>query len=325
MATTSSSMTSARPTVSVCIASYNCQDHIEAALDSALAQTLADIEVIVVDDASSDNSVALVAAVAARDPRVRLDVLSENRGPGGARNRGIELARGAWFAVLDSDDLMHPDRLQRLVTLASAEAVDAIADDLLLFSGDGLATGKPFLIGRRAQGATWITPADYFEETRMFDSRANLGFLKPLISTAFLQRTGVRYDPSLRIGEDDDLIVRLLREGMRYRLSPDPTYYYRKHENSISHRIGTGHLDRMIERAEQMVSEWADAPAATTGALARRAASFLDAKAFAQMIDALKARRFATTLHVALSRPAALRHFSMPIGARIGRLFRTAN
>ena len=309
-----------QPVVSICIASYNCRDHIAAALTSALAQTLADIEVIVVDDASTDDSVALARKVAARDPRVRIDILPENSGPGGARNRGIELAQGRWFAVLDSDDLYHPERLQRLIAKAEADGADAIADDLILFTDGDPASARRFLPGRQVKEPSWIGAADYFNQTRMFDSVANLGFLKPVISMAFLKRTGLRYDPALRIGEDDDLIVRLLHAGLKYRLAPQLTYFYRKHEASISHRIGSGHLGGMIANAAAMKSAWAGAPLGVTGALARREASFLDAQAFVGMIDALKARQPLRALRFAVRRPAALRHFAMPLAARFGRL-----
>lgn len=311
---------SPEPRVSICIASYNCRDHIEAALASALAQTLTDIEVIVVDDASSDDSAAVAARVAARDPRVRVDVMPENSGPGGARNRGIELARGRWFAVLDSDDLYHPERLERLVAEAEAADADAIADDLVLFTDGDPASTRRFLLGRQAKASSWIGAADYFNQTRMFDSAANLGFLKPLISLAFLRQTGVRYDPSLRIGEDDDLIVRLLQAGLKYRLSPQMTYFYRKHDASISHRIGSSHLGGMIASAATMRADWVGAPLPVTAALARREASFLDAQAFVAAIDALKARRPARAIALAARRPAALRHFAMPVAARLRRL-----
>ena len=98
--------------VSVVVPMHDNGATIERALGAALGQTLAPREVIVVDDASGDDGPARVAAVAARDPRVRLERLGSNLGPSAARNLGWHLARGEWIAFLDADDWWHPRKLE---------------------------------------------------------------------------------------------------------------------------------------------------------------------------------------------------------------------
>ena len=90
------------PVVSVIIANYNSSKYIEAALESALHQTLRDIEVIVVDDCSTDGCVKIISEISQRDHRVRLFTTQANtHGPSIPRNRAIQEARGAWIAVMD--------------------------------------------------------------------------------------------------------------------------------------------------------------------------------------------------------------------------------
>ena len=100
------------PTVSVVIPLYQTERYIAETLQSVLAQTLADFEVIVVDDGSSDRGPAIARAVG--DARVRV-VRQNNRGLAGARNTGIRNARGRYIALLDADDLWEADKLARHV------------------------------------------------------------------------------------------------------------------------------------------------------------------------------------------------------------------
>ena len=101
--------------VSVVIPAYNAAAFIDETLASALNQTYRNLEVIVVDDGSSDNTAEIVAAVAARDSRVRL-LRQPNRGVAAARNLGIEHSQGAFVAPLDADDLWSPDKIARQIT-----------------------------------------------------------------------------------------------------------------------------------------------------------------------------------------------------------------
>lgn len=99
------------PMFTVVVPLYNTERYIRATMDSILAQTFADFEVVVVDDASTDGGPAIVAEIMARDSRIRM-VRQENRGLAGARNSGIRAARGRYIALLDADDLWLPRKLE---------------------------------------------------------------------------------------------------------------------------------------------------------------------------------------------------------------------
>lgn len=116
-------MTASTPHVSVVIPMFNRIATIRRAIDSALAQSFRDIEVIVVDDASSDESVAAVAAI--DDPRLRLLRRDQNGGASAARNTGVAASRGSLVAFLDSDDEWFPRKLE--IQVAALEAAPAHA------------------------------------------------------------------------------------------------------------------------------------------------------------------------------------------------------
>ena len=109
------------PLVSVCIASYNHEAYIGEAIESALAQTYRNIEIVVVDDASQDGTAAIVRDFAARFPdRVRAVLLETNIGAPAAQNRAFHEARGEFAAILGSDDRMRPARLARQIAFLQA-------------------------------------------------------------------------------------------------------------------------------------------------------------------------------------------------------------
>jgi succinoglycan biosynthesis protein ExoO len=305
-----------RPVVSVVTANFNGARHLAPAVRSVLDQTLASLELIVVDDASTDDSLGVIAAAAAGDPRVRVIVQPANGGPGAARNRALAEARGRWIAVFDGDDLMAPDRLQRLVARGEADGADIVADNLLVFE-DGSEAAQPFLAGRDA-ALRWISLADYIGSARMYSKRPGLGYLKPLFSAQAV--AGIRYREHLRIGEDYDLVLRLLARGCRLRLEPAALYRYRKHAGSISHRLRREHLVQMLEADAQLDEVLQGQPREVRQAQARRRRSLEAALAYDRVIERLKARDLVGGLAASAARPDVWPLLAMPIGVRLKRL-----
>ncbi len=312
---------SSTPAVSVLIASYGAQAFIERAIRSVLAQTVADLEVIVVDDVSPDDSAGLVEALAREDARVRLVRMAANGGPAAARNRAIAEARGRWLAVVDSDDLLAPDRFETLIAAAEATGADMIADDLLVFD-DGAADGaKPFLNARdRRVGAFDLSLGEYLRRSVMYGADPNPGFLKPMIKRVSLDALGIRYDERLRIGEDDDLVIRSLLGGLCYRVVARPGYFYRKHGTSISHRLGTGALDAMIAADAALHRRITAERPDLSRACRIRSTALRRARAFDHLVSAMKERRFGTALFIAIRAPGALPLLRMPLLGRMRRL-----
>lgn len=99
------------PKVSVIIPTYNRARYVSEAIDSVLAQTFSDYEIIVVDDGSTDNTRDVIHAYEMQKVNIRY-VTQANSGPGAARNNGLRTAEGDWIAFLDSDDIWHPQKLE---------------------------------------------------------------------------------------------------------------------------------------------------------------------------------------------------------------------
>ena len=226
----------ARGEVAVVIAAWRASATIGRAIASALRQCET-AEVVVVDDCSNDEGATLAAARAADDGTGRLQViaLDRNSGPSRARNAAIAASRAPWIAILDSDDFIEPGRLAALLALAH-EGYDLIADDLMQTpDGQPASEGRPLWFGDDR------TPIDidfgFFvgaNITRRGRRRGELGFLKPLIRRAFLDRHELAYDEAMRLGEDYDLYARALSLRGRMRLVPYTGYVSVIRPNSLS-------------------------------------------------------------------------------------------
>ncbi|TAK11327.1 MAG: glycosyltransferase family 2 protein [Anaerolineae bacterium] len=128
-------MTAKLPAVSVVIPTYGRAALVQEAVASALAQTYTDIEIIVVDDGSPDNTESVLQSLAGAE-RIR-NIRQANAGPAAARNRGLREARGKWVAFLDDDDLFEPDKLEKQLALAEREPeARFIHSDFRKFSAD---------------------------------------------------------------------------------------------------------------------------------------------------------------------------------------------
>ena len=308
-------MLTADPVVSVIVANFNGEKFLPDALTSARAQTLRAIEIIVIDDASSDASLEIANSFARADDRIHVIAQKVRSGPGAARNAGLAVARGKWIAVLDSDDMMHPSRLEDLVREAERSGADICADDLLVFQEGAPPTSH---LSRRQRELEWLSAAEFVD--RIYSREPSLGYLKPLIRMSFIAAHGIRYDPDLTIGEDYNLILQLLAKGAKFRLLSSLGYFYRKHSNSISHRLSGQNLDRMLAADERLRPLFAESAQDVARAFERRRASIERAMAFADIVSSLKARKFGEAGLTAIRNPSAIPLLAMPVAARLRRL-----
>jgi succinoglycan biosynthesis protein ExoO len=298
-----SAQSPADPLVSVLMVARDAAAHIDAAIRSARRQTLAQIEIVVVDDRSQDGTAAIIARHAAEDPRV-IPVRGHGKGLSAVRNLSIAAAAAPFGAVLDADDILHPRHVEQLFDLATRTGAELAAANMLSFSAEE----PPALF---AAGADWqrermIGHGDFLASGRIDrQARLQLGYLKPLLRLDALRSKALTYDLRLRIGEDWDLVERALASGLRYAFRPEPTYFYRRHPGSTSFRWKAADLAALIQAERDRIGG-GSAPSALAQARRERLASLEDALAHLDAVDHLKARRVLHALPPLLRRPRAI-------------------
>ena len=234
------------PEVSVIIPAYNSEQYLSKAIASVLDQTYYNLEVIVVDDASSDQT--LQVAQSFKDQRLKIIQNKQNLGVSGARNRALAVARGNWIALLDSDDWYAPKRIEKLLLTAWENNADLIADDLYLVR-DGEFYPWSTLIkenGDSISSVELIDAVKFVESDRLPPVTASrtwsLGYTKPLIRKDFLIKNNLNYDEDLKVGEDFALYLRCLLNQARFIFVPQAYYFYRNREFSLSTRTPIDYL-----------------------------------------------------------------------------------
>ncbi|WP_142592717.1 glycosyltransferase family 2 protein [Pseudorhizobium endolithicum] len=302
--------------VSVVIAAYNTEETLARAIDSALAQEDVSVEVIVVDDCSTDGTAAIAHSFS--DPRVRLLRQLRNGGPGRARNAGLLAAQGKWVAILDSDDEIMPARLRRMTERAAGAGAQVVVDNLDVVPMTGGAPQRMFGEAELRQAGE-LTLADYIDSNVIFRSTFNYGYMKPVFRRDFLLRHDLWFDETLRIGEDYVLMASALACGARCVIEPSAGYVYHLREGSISRVLERHHLDSMLLADEAFLARF-KLPLSAQAAQSRRTRSLVEARSFLTLVEEIKKRSPGGFLKAAIRNPRAVRHLRMPIAVRMRRL-----
>jgi glycosyltransferase involved in cell wall biosynthesis len=220
------------PLVTVLMAVHDGEPFLRPAVESVLRQTMSDLELLVVDDASTDGTPSILASV--DDPRLRVVRNGEQRGLAASLNRGLDEARAAFVARLDADDVSTPRRLElQLRRLASAPDI-AVVGSAALEMNDRGQLGPLHVMpgGTRAVRFSALFSAPFFHPS-------------VLVDRAVLERNGLRYDVSFPESEDYELWVRLLDVADGDNL-PEPLVLYRVHAEQASRRRHS--LQRSLQR-----------------------------------------------------------------------------
>jgi glycosyltransferase involved in cell wall biosynthesis/peptidoglycan/xylan/chitin deacetylase (PgdA/CDA1 family) len=215
------------PDVSIVVPVLDAEAWLEECLISALNQTMEGIEVVCVDDGSSDGSGEILEKAAARDARVRVIRHENTLGAAAARNTGLAAARGRFVRMLDADDLLPRDSTALLFDRAQETGAEIVRGALALFESEGGAGKLPI-----------IEPVS---DRRLTDFRSEPQLWKPfwhtsyLIATDLIRANGIEY-PQLSRGEDPVFLAKVLLTERPVSLTSDIVYLYRRYRKTSGSR-----------------------------------------------------------------------------------------
>ena len=215
-----------KPKVSVIIPVYNEECYLRKCLDSVLQQTIDSIEVICIDDGSTDQSMAILNEYAGKNHNFKV-LRQQNQGAGTARNRGIQIAQGEFVSFMDSDD-MYPDCyvLEKLYELAISHEVKVCGGSMQYLKEDGFPV--PFYLDENNRKQVFQTDG----VQNYFDYQFEYGYYRFIYRLDLLRENNICF-PLYRRFQDPPFMVRAMIAAKEFYAVKEPTYAYRKGHREV--------------------------------------------------------------------------------------------
>ncbi len=292
------------PEVSVIILAYNTEEYIAQAIDSALRQTQKNIEIIVVDDGSTDKTLEIINSFS--DNRVKVLVNQQNRGQNFCTNLATKEAQGNWITRLDSDDWYSVDRLEKLLNIAYAQNIDMIADDIYFIQDGKTVPWSTLLVQSKfkIKDNIQIYPTFFVEKDVPGMWSLPLGLTKPLIKRDFIIQHDIKNNENILIGGDFWLYLTCLAHGANFLLVPKPYYFYRSRHGSSVTQSRIKRIEAYSEATEYYLNQdYIKNNQQLLAALQKRLALIEKTRPYFQVVDCLKQADYLKALEKMIDNP----------------------
>ncbi len=245
------------PRISVIVPAYNAQEHLKKCVDSILAQSFADLELIIIDDGSTDETGSICDAYAASDPRVRV-IHQENGGVSRARNAGLDAAEGELIAFADADDHLLPEAYERMLGEMERRGAGTAMCNFIAEAPDG--TLSPY--GAHVPGGFYDAEAAKSLIARpLLCDRLEAGFNGfvwcYLFSAADIKRANIRFTGAYL--EDELFLIEYFAQGHELAVTDGELYRYCLNPTSVTRRYLKGYTDtfaRSLELKRELVKKY---------------------------------------------------------------------
>lgn len=244
------------PKVSIIVPVYNVEKYIEKCINSLKNQTLSDIEIILVDDSSTDSSLKLCQKAAEEDARIKV-IHKINEGAGMARNAGLEVAKGEYIGFIDSDDFVEENMYETLCAKADEYGSDLILSGILfvdgnMFSETGEKESKIYF-----DTDTHFETPESLKELRMGivgarpqepdDSKYGMGVVKNLFKNEIIKKNNLAFESERKmISEDALFMIDYISCIKKATGLPEAFYNYKRNSNSISKSYKSDRLEKSL-------------------------------------------------------------------------------
>jgi len=287
------------PNISVVMPVYNGAWTLRESIESILSQTYRNFELIICNDASTDDTQNVLASI--EDDRICIIQNESNLGPGPSRDRAIDIARGKWLAFTDADDTWVPERLETLLHVADSKQNAMIFDDIMECHDapcgmiPWCALRGKYAFSQNNLNVIEVPPESYICSKSLL--------IKPLLPTAFIRENNIRHSSrpdSKEPVEDSEYFLKLIVHGLRLIYVPIPMYYYRITPGSATSQ--TKRITIMREIFEDIANKSSHAPT-FRDALQKKISIERRKEQYLPIIQSLKNKNFIKAIRQVIQSP----------------------
>ncbi|NNC84970.1 MAG: glycosyltransferase family 2 protein [Bacteroidia bacterium] len=229
---------------------FNAAHFICDALNMVQAQTINEWELVIVDDFSTDDTVNIIQDLMSKEKRILFSKNEKNWGPSYSRNKAISMANGEWIAIVDADDFIEKERLEKMIDWGEKYELDLVGDNQRWVDVEN---GNYM---RSLFSNNFITPPfktinikSYLNSVSKVQPKYTFGMVQPIIKLDFLKTNQITYQEDIRFGEDTVLHFDCLMKGAIFGVFEDEMYTCRKrNKKNATHSKHTASNQRMINK-----------------------------------------------------------------------------
>lgn len=306
------------PSVTIIMAAYNAEETIVEAVNSILDQSYSNLELVICDDASTDQTAALITRIS--DARIKLIRNRSNVGPGRSRDIAIQASSAPWIAFIDADDAWHPERLKILMNVTCQNDNAIIFDDLIECRTSS--TGRLIPWRRmRGRGAfeSFSTPV-IIDTSQLI--RSERMFLKPIFPRRLVDTFSVKHS-NHPYGEDSHFLLKLLSVGAQLIYVPEAMYFYRL--STVSASNNPDRHDMLLDILSTCLLDFRESPG-TQKAIDKKIGILVRQKRRFQFTNSIRQKKILLSFRILLTNPSValdvLKHFQRSISRKLHPKYR---
>ena len=242
-----------QPLVSLIVPAYNAQEFLEDCLSSLCAQNLHNIEIICIDNNSTDATGQLLEKAAAQDRRIVV-LHQQHRGPGQTRNAGLAAARGQILMFCDADDMLKPQSCEQVYKQFANTKCSVVVFGFEVFPARAL---HPSMAGQLHPRDAIIAQSKHGVEQLLFEEKARPFGARIALRASFAREHNIHFHPELTLGDDQYFCFAVYPRSTKTVLMSDQLYLYRMNDHSITHTIGSDVDARLNKLSKHLACEHA--------------------------------------------------------------------